>query len=276
MCDTWITHLSGTGEIWLDAWRELGGEEHRRLVLFNLTLEWAKSRRIVLRLPERDYKMREQVLKDHSLSFRFWQGREDSTCVQGTRQCTPFSLRDEARVLPGRDYPRHPACFLITMGYCLVPAVIPGVGDKLPISLQFDLSLLIFEPFQASALEIVRQIFNHQLQKWLELTLTLFFAHTLLSDPTLVFRHSFRRSLKWIIANLMMRWSSGLKWPAMSSSALINPPHDDLAAMGTERPKSKKQQKSAPEQEDSEMLRCFGQTTSKDKILDYGGTAAYI
>ncbi|KAJ7082330.1 hypothetical protein C8R44DRAFT_753812 [Mycena epipterygia] len=70
--------------------------------------------------------------------------------------------------------------------------------------------------------------------------------------------------------------TDSLQYGKVSSSASIKPPHNDLADTETEKPKGKKWQKSTPEQEDSEMLRCSGQTTGQDKILDYGGTASYI
>ncbi|KAJ7122378.1 hypothetical protein C8R44DRAFT_736066 [Mycena epipterygia] len=63
---------------------------------------------------------------------------------------------------------------------------------------------------------------------------------------------------------------------ALEQEDSVNPPHDDLADTETETPKSKKRQKSAPVQEDSGMLRRSARTPSKDKIPDYGGTAAPV
>ncbi|KAJ7088963.1 hypothetical protein C8R44DRAFT_892587 [Mycena epipterygia] len=61
--------------------------------------------------------------------------------------------------------------------------------------------------------------------------------------------------------------TDSLQYGQVSSSAPIKPPHDLADTEEHEVAEVR------PEQEDSEMLH---RSTGKDKILDYGGTAAYI
>ncbi|KAJ7114811.1 hypothetical protein C8R44DRAFT_880884 [Mycena epipterygia] len=80
------------------------------------------------------------------------------------------------------------------------------------------------------------------------------------------------------LANTKTEKPKSKKWQksALEQEDSVNPPHDDLADTETETPKSKKRQKSAPVQEDSGTLRRSARTPSKDKIPDYGGTAAPV
>ncbi|KAJ7127646.1 hypothetical protein C8R44DRAFT_733094 [Mycena epipterygia] len=67
--------------------------------------------------------------------------------------------------------------------------------------------------------------------------------------------------------------TNSLQYGQVSSSAPIKPPHD-LADTETEKLKSMKWQKSA---QSKRTLRCYtNRSTGQNKILDYGGTAAYI